>query len=77
MQTAERAVLIPADEVVVQRAARRQILGDRRPLAPVLRIYIKPLTTSRTSTVRLLPLRLAGGITGAASAYSLSVRSLG
>ena len=31
---------------------------------PVLRIYIRPLTTSRTLTVRLLPPRLANGIMG-------------
>ena len=43
---------------------------------PVLRIYIIPFTTSRISTVRLLPPRLAGGISGPISAHSASVRSL-
>jgi hypothetical protein len=33
VQTVERAVIVPAAEVIVQRATRRQIFGDRRPLA--------------------------------------------
>ena len=41
---------------------------NRSPLAAVLKIYIKPLTTSRSSTWRRLPPRLAGGISGATSA---------
>src|SRR4051812_10048644 len=49
----------------------------RRHRHPVLRIYITPLTTERTSTVRLLPPRLAGGMDGPISAHSSSVRSLG
>src|SRR5215831_132185 len=36
-----------------------------------------PFITSRTSTWRLLPPRLAGGITGSTCAHSSSVRSLG
>jgi hypothetical protein len=44
---------------------------------PVPRIYISPLTISRTKTVRLLPPRLAGGISGEMIAHSLSVKSLG
>src|SRR5260370_39302868 len=36
-----------------------------------------PFITPRTSTVRLLPPGLAGGITGATCAHSSSVRSLG
>ena len=36
-----------------------------------------PLTISRSATVRLLPPRLAGGISGPITAHSSSVRSLG
>src|ERR1700749_4045117 len=36
-----------------------------------------PFITSRTSTWRLLPPRLAGGINGSTCAHSASVRSLG
>ncbi len=36
-----------------------------------------PLSTSRTSTSRRRPPRLAGGIIGATSAHSASLRSLG
>src|SRR5262249_12627982 len=36
-----------------------------------------PFITSRTSTWRLLPPRLAGGIKGSTCAHSSSVRSLG
>jgi hypothetical protein len=52
-------------------------LGQGAPLTPVLKTYITPFITSRTSTVRLLPPGLAGGITGATCAHSSSVRSLG
>jgi len=51
--------------------------GSAAHWQPVLSTYINPLMTSRTSTVRLLPPRLAGGITGATKAHSSSVRSLG
>jgi hypothetical protein len=37
-------------------------------------MYITPLTTARSSMVRLLPPRFAGGISGAMIAHSLSVR---
>src|SRR6516162_6034727 len=40
-------------------------------------MYMIPFITSRTSTWRLLPPRLAGGISGATCAHSSSVRSLG
>src|SRR5271165_3277984 len=48
----ERAVPTPKVEVIVEGRARRQILRDGAPLAPVLRMYMRPLTTSRTSTWR-------------------------
>ena len=51
--------------------------GNAAHWHPVERMYIRPLTTSRTSTLRLLPPRLACAISGAISAYSSSVRSLG
>src|SRR3954466_11494272 len=73
----ERAVVVPSVEVVVQGAARRQVLGDRGPWQPVLRMYMRPLATSRRLTVRLLPPRLAAGINGATRAHSSSVKSLG
>ena len=52
-------------------------LGSAPHWQPVLKIYITPLTTSRTSTERLLPPRLAGGINGPRIAHSSSVTSLG
>src|SRR5271166_5722492 len=61
-------------EGIVLRAARS--LGIARHWQPVLRMYIRPLTTSRRLTVRLLPPGLAGGIKGAISAHSSSARSL-
>src|ERR1700716_610020 len=51
--------------------------GIARHWHPVLKIYIIPFITSRSSTGRLLPPRLAGGINGSTSAHSSSVRSLG
>src|SRR6202040_2870811 len=44
---------------------------------PVLNTYMIPFITSRTSTWRLLPPRLAGGINDSTCAHSSSVRSLG
>ena len=52
-------------------------LGIARHWHPVLRMYIAPFTTSRTSTPRLLPPGLAGGISGAIRFHSSSVTSLG
>jgi hypothetical protein len=66
-----------------QRAASLTVLrggrsfGNAAHWQPVLSTYITPLTTSRTSTVRLLPPRLAGGINGSTHAHSSSVTSLG
>src|SRR3954452_17006290 len=77
MDAIQRAVVVPAAEGVVHRAAGRQVLRQRCPLAAVLRIYISPLTISGSTTVRLLPPRLAGGISGAMIAHSASARSLG
>src|SRR5271157_2075120 len=57
----DRPVVIPAGEVVVHRAPWRQILGDVAPLAPGAEPYITPFTTSRTTTSRFLPPRLASG----------------
>src|SRR5262249_10004628 len=49
--------------------------GIARHWHPVLKIYMIPFITSRTSTWRLLPPRLAGGINGSTCAHSSSVRS--
>ena len=51
--------------------------GIARHWHPVLKTYMIPFITSRSSTWRLLPPRLAGGINGSISAHSSSVRSLG
>ena len=77
MNALQRAVPFPLIKIIMQCAARRQVLGIARHWQPVLRIYISPLTTSRTFTVRLLPPRLAGGMIGATCAHSASVKSLG
>jgi hypothetical protein len=51
--------------------------GNAAHWQPVPRMYISPLTTSRTSTVRLLPPRLADGINGSINAHSASLASFG
>src|SRR3954452_2020170 len=52
-------------------------LGIARHWPPVLRMYISPFTTSRTFTVRLLPPRLPGRMSGSTWLHSSSVKSLG
>ena len=47
------------------------------PSYSLLRMNISPLITCRSFTVRLLPPRLAGGISGPMIAHSSSVKSLG
>ena len=49
----------------VAQVTKHAALGIARHWQPVLRMYIRPFTTSRTSTFRLRPPRLAGGISGA------------
>src|SRR3982750_1943211 len=73
----ERAVVVPSVEVVGRVLRGGRSLGIAAHWQPVLRIYMRPLTTSRRLTVRLLPPRLAAGINGATSAHSASVKSLG
>jgi len=51
--------------------------GIARHWHPVLKTYMIPFITSRTSTWRRLPPRLAGRIKAPTSAHSSSVRSLG
>src|SRR4051812_36275241 len=59
----------------VERGSRS--LGIARHWQPVLRMYISPFTTSRTFTVRLLPPRLPGRMSGSTWLHSSSVKSLG
>src|SRR3954447_9481262 len=59
----------------VERGGRS--LGIARHWQPVLRMYINPFTTSRTFTVRLLPPRLPGRMSGSTWLHSSSVKSLG
>src|SRR3954463_5190249 len=59
----------------VERGGRS--LGIARHWQPVLRMYISPFTTSRTFTVRLLPPRLPGRMSGSTWLHSSSVTSLG
>src|SRR5215212_2764525 len=59
----------------VERGGRS--LGIARHWQPVLRMYISPFTTSRTFTVRLLPPRLPGRMSGSTWLHSASVKSLG
>jgi hypothetical protein len=51
--------------------------GSAAHWQPVLRMYLTPFSTARSSIVRLLPPRFAGGISGPMSAHSSSVTSLG
>src|SRR4051812_27633030 len=76
MKAIERAVPAPELEVVVHRRARRQVFGDSPPLAACAE-DISPFTTSRTFTVRLLPPRLPGRMSGSTWLHSSSVKSLG
>src|SRR5712672_3438169 len=69
--------LAPQVEIVVTVLRGGRSFGIARHWHPVLKIYIIPFITSRSSTWRLLPPRLAGGINGSTSAHSSSVRSLG
>src|SRR4051812_24345965 len=59
----------------VERGGRS--LGIARHWQPVLRMYISPFTTSRTFTVRLLPPRLPGRMSGSTWLHSSSVKLLG
>src|SRR3954467_5665139 len=59
----------------VERGGRS--LGIARHWQPVLRHPISPLTTSRTLTVRLLPPRLPGRMSGSTWLHSSSGKSLG
>src|SRR5208282_4802913 len=52
-------------------------LGIYRHWQPVPNTYIRPFTRSRAMTSRLRPPRRAGGMSGASSAHSASVTSLG
>src|SRR3954468_22913542 len=54
----------------VERGGRS--LGIARHWQPVLRMYISPFTTSRTFTVRLLPPRLPGRMSGSPWLHSSS-----
>src|SRR3954447_1356722 len=63
------------ESYTVERGGRS--LGIARHWQPVLRMYISPFTTSRTFTVRLLPPRLPGRMSGSTWLYSSSVKSLG
>src|SRR6476646_4947904 len=76
MDAIERAVPSPQVKIVVHRAARRQVLRDRSPLATGAQ-HIHQAIDYLTSTVRLLPPRLAGVISGSTNAHSSSVKSLG
>ena len=42
VQPVERAVVLPAAEVVVHRAARRQVFGDRTPLTTGAQLSVPP-----------------------------------
>jgi hypothetical protein len=77
MDPIERAVRVPQIEIIVRRRASRRVLGIARHWQPALRMYIRPLTTSRAHTVRLLPPRLAGGMGGSVGARSSSLESEG
>src|SRR3954451_2703419 len=63
------------ESYTVERGGRS--LGIARHWQPVLRMYISPFTTSRTFTVRLLPPRLPGRMSGSTWLHSSSVKSLG
>src|SRR3954451_2014858 len=63
------------ESYTVERGGRS--LGIARHWQPVLRMYISQFTTSRTFTVRLLPPRLPGRMSGSTWLHSSSVKSVG
>ena len=78
MDAVERAVPAPQIEIIVHLVERGgKSWHIARHWEMVLKTYIKPLTTSRTFTVRLLPPRFPAGMSGSDSAHSSSVRLLG
>src|SRR5262245_65881821 len=77
MDAIQRAVVAPQVEIVESVLRGGRSFGIARHWHPVLKIYMIPFITSRTSTWRLLPPRLSGGINGSTCAHSSSVRSLG
>jgi len=62
---------------MVERADGIPLFVEEMTKAVLLKTCMRPLTTSRTLTVRLAPPRLGGGISGSTSAHSWFVRSLG
>src|SRR5258707_7414794 len=77
MNAIERPVVAPQVEIACTVLRGGRSFGIARHWHPVLKTYMIPFITSRSSTWRLLPPRLAGGINGSTSAHSSSVRSLG
>src|ERR1700675_4528643 len=77
MDAIERAVPSPQVKITVHRAARRQILRDRSPLATAAQ-HIHQTIDHLTHIHRaLVPPRLADAISGSTNAHSSSVKSLG
>jgi len=72
----ERAIPIPQLEIIMQRRARRQVLGDGA-LATGAQHMRQPVDDLALVQLALAAARLAGGISGATSDHSSSVTSLG
>ena len=72
----ERAVPIPAIEVIVKRRTRRHVLRDGAPLAASVEDIHQAVHDSGSWPSRRLPPGLAGGMSGS-TCHSASVKSLG
>src|SRR5258707_1921031 len=77
MNAIERPVVAPQVEIACTVLRGGRSFGIARHWHPVLKTYMIPFITSRTSMWRLFPPDLAGGISGSTYAHSPSVRSLG
>src|SRR5262249_10650129 len=69
MDALQRAIPTPEVEIGPYRALRRQVFGQRLPLAQSTARRKIPFKISRTSVVRLRPTCLAGGIMGSTIAH--------
>ena len=73
----QRVIPLPAAEIPVQCAARRQVLGDRPPLAAGAEDVQQPVNQRPLVHAALVTAALGGWIGGASTTHSASVTSLG
>ena len=77
MDAIEHAIAPPPDEVVIYRTARRKILRNITPLTTGAQDVHQTVDPARMSVRRLPPPGRGAGMSGAITAHSSSVTSLG